>query len=161
MYIYINFSSGISTVLLHIISILTTRHGGGFSSALTPVANAIQYLRFSDWFDWNRGFRFKFKIEYMYVEIGLSSIYLSYCTITKLQSVYTKSGCRSPNSIQALNPPSPPSSVSLLAAASAAYFWSSFVRTPGRFLTLFLHDKYAMFMGEPTNKMIVLLELGG
>jgi hypothetical protein len=53
------------------------------------------------------------------------------------QSVYTKSGCRSPNSILAFNFPSS-SPCCLLATI---YFSSSFARSPGRFfkLTLFLN----------------------
>ena len=56
---------------------------------------------------------------------------------SKRQSVYTKSGCRSPNSIQALNFPSASSSPSTI------YFSSNFLRSSGRFLTLFFHDRYA------------------
>jgi hypothetical protein len=43
--------------------------------------------------------------------------------------------------------------------SGAAYFSSSFARTPGRFFTSFLHDKYAVFMREPTVTMMELLKL--
>ena len=71
-----------------------------------------------------------------------------------IQSVYTKSGCRSPNSIQALN-----FSSSAISFSGVKYFWSSFACTPGRFLTLFLQDKYAMFIREPTIRMMELHKL--
>lgn len=66
------------------------------------------------------------------------------------QRVYTKSGCRSPNSTQAFKPASSPS------FSSTVYFSSSFARTPGRFLTLFLHDRYVLLMRAPTATRMVL-----
>ena len=99
-----------------------------------PSANEIQ-IRTWNRVGWNQFF-------------GTKSYY------PKLQSVYTKSGCWSPSSLQALNPPS------FSLSAAVTYFMSSFERTPGRSLTLFLHDKYALLMKQPTITKIQLLRPG-
>ena len=72
------------------------------------------------------------------------------------QSLYTKSGCRSPNSIQAFKFPSP--SPSLL-ATTGIYFASSFARSSGRFLTLFLNDRYATLRRAITTRRMELVKV--
>ena len=97
------------------------------------------------------------KVICWWLNIGQTKKLVSYCTEEArriqihVQSVYIKSGCRSPNSIQAFNPPSSPLSV-------VTYFSSSFARTPGRFLTLFLHDKYVILTRQPTTIRMELLK---
>ena len=72
----------------------------------------------------------------------------------KTQRVYTKSGWRSPNSTHASDDPP------LSSSSSTLYLLSSFARSSGRFLSLFLQDKYATLMKEPTNTRMALFKVG-